>query len=107
MAYGNRMTKTERELIGMMVSTVPLRMDIDPEEEVLSFIGRVSRKQSKSLRHQKYPFDLLLKQINKEITAMLDFSELRLIIEIVMKVVTHFGFQMVKKCKILQYILRI
>ncbi|UNP84527.1 non-ribosomal peptide synthetase [Bacillus mycoides] len=66
MAYGNRMTKTERELIGMMVSTVPLRMDIDPEEEVLSFIGRVSRKQSKSLRHQKYPFDLLLKQINKE-----------------------------------------
>ncbi|UOE58644.1 amino acid adenylation domain-containing protein [Priestia filamentosa] len=66
MVYGNRMTKMERELIGMMVSTVPLRMDIDPEEEVLSFIGRVSRKQSKSLRHQKYPFDLLLKQINKE-----------------------------------------
>jgi amino acid adenylation domain-containing protein/non-ribosomal peptide synthase protein (TIGR01720 family) len=66
MAYGNRMTKMERELIGMMVSTVPLRMDIKPEEEVLSFIGRVSRKQSKSLRHQKYPFDLLLKQINKE-----------------------------------------
>ncbi|MBW3496266.1 non-ribosomal peptide synthetase [Bacillus sp. FDAARGOS_1420] len=66
MAYGNRMTKMERELIGMMVSTVPLRMDIDPEEEVLSFISRVSRKQSKSLRHQKYPFDLLLKQINKE-----------------------------------------
>lgn len=66
MAYGNRMTKMERELIGMMVSTVPLRMDIDPEEEVLSFIGRVSRKQSKSLRHQKFPFDLLLNQINKE-----------------------------------------
>ncbi|WP_242311569.1 non-ribosomal peptide synthetase [Bacillus cereus group sp. BfR-BA-01331] len=66
MAYGNRMTKMERELIGMMVSTVPLRMDMDPEEEVFSFIGRVSRKQSKSLRHQKYPFDLLLKQINKE-----------------------------------------
>ncbi|MGE1109478.1 amino acid adenylation domain-containing protein [Bacillus wiedmannii] len=66
MAYGNRMTKMERKLIGMMVSTVPLRMDIDPEEEVLSFISRVSRKQSKLLRHQKYPFDLLLKQINKE-----------------------------------------
>ncbi|MEH6845611.1 non-ribosomal peptide synthetase [Bacillus thuringiensis] len=66
MAYGNRMTKMERKLIGMMVSTVPLRMDIDPEEEVLSFISRVSRKQSKSLRHQKYPFDLLLKRINKE-----------------------------------------
>ncbi|ARJ22169.1 non-ribosomal peptide synthetase [Bacillus mycoides] len=66
MAYGNRMNKMERKLIGMMVSTVPLRMDIDPEEEVLSFISRVSRKQSKSLRHQKYPFDLLLKQINKE-----------------------------------------
>ncbi|PFK75147.1 non-ribosomal peptide synthetase [Bacillus cereus] len=66
MAYGNRMTKMERKLIGMMVSTVPLRMDIDPEEEVLSFISRMSRKQSKSLRHQKYPFDLLLKQINKE-----------------------------------------
>ncbi|WP_459502276.1 amino acid adenylation domain-containing protein [Bacillus sp. C1] len=66
MAYGNRMTKMERELIGMMVSTVPLRMDIDPEEEVLSFIGRVSRKQRKVLRHQKYPFDLLLKQVNQE-----------------------------------------
>ncbi|PGO77765.1 hypothetical protein CN980_10975 [Bacillus cereus] len=66
MAYGNRMTKMERELIGMMVSTVPFRIDINPEEEVLSFINRVSRKQSKSLRHQKYPFDLLLKQINKE-----------------------------------------
>ncbi|AMM92982.1 peptide synthetase [Peribacillus simplex] len=66
MAYGNRMTKMERELIGMMVSTVPLRMDIDPEEEALSFIGRVSRKQRKALRHQKYPFDLLLKQMNQE-----------------------------------------
>ena len=28
MAYGNRMTKMERKLIGMMVSTVPLRMDM-------------------------------------------------------------------------------
>ena len=33
MAYGNRMTKMERKLIGMMVSTVPLRMDIDPKKK--------------------------------------------------------------------------
>ncbi|PEO53318.1 non-ribosomal peptide synthetase [Bacillus toyonensis] len=74
MAYGNRVTKMERELIGMMVSTVPLRMDIDPEEKVLSFIRRVSKKQSKSLRHQRYPFDLLLKQINQE-----NYSNVRLL----------------------------
>ncbi|MDQ0418592.1 amino acid adenylation domain-containing protein/non-ribosomal peptide synthase protein (TIGR01720 family) [Croceifilum oryzae] len=66
MAYSNRMSKVERELMGMMVSTVPLRMDIDPLEEVLSFMVRVSRKQYQALRHQKYPFDLLLKQMNQE-----------------------------------------
>lgn len=91
MAYGNRMTKMERKLIGMMVSTVPLRMDINPEEEVLSFIGRVSRKQSKSLRHQKYPFDLLLKQINKENNSNVRLFGTTIDYRIVMKVVTHYG----------------
>ena len=107
MAYGNRMTKMERKLIGMMVSTVPLRMDIDPEEEVLSFISRVSRKQSKSLRHQKYPFDLLLKQINKENNSNVRLFGTTIDYRIVMKVVTHYGFQTVKKYKILQFILKI
>ncbi|SFX73500.1 Non-ribosomal peptide synthetase component F, partial [Thermoactinomyces sp. DSM 45891] len=66
MAYSNRTGRVERELMGMMVSTVPLRMDIDSLEEVLSFMVRVSRKQYQALRHQKYPFDLLLKQMNQE-----------------------------------------
>lgn len=44
MVYGNCMIKMEWKLIGMMVSIVFLRMDIDLEEEVFLFISRVFRK---------------------------------------------------------------
>ncbi|TCP69306.1 non-ribosomal peptide synthetase [Baia soyae] len=66
MSYGNRTNKQEKELMGMMVSTVPLRISMDPNEEVLTFIRRISRKQRKILRHQKYPFNLLSKHISQK-----------------------------------------
>ncbi|TYS65783.1 AMP-binding protein, partial [Sutcliffiella horikoshii] len=65
MAYGNRGGKNEKELMGMMVSTVPFRMNIDDEEGILNFLNQVAKKQMKILRHQKYPFNLLTEKIRK------------------------------------------
>ncbi|MHC2831689.1 amino acid adenylation domain-containing protein [Bacillus sp. F9_6S_D1_P_5] len=65
MVYGNRAGRIEKELMGMMVSTVPLRMNIEPEEEAVSFFTRIAKKQKKILFHQKYPFNLLSEKIRK------------------------------------------
>ncbi|ERI05708.1 AMP-binding enzyme [Aneurinibacillus aneurinilyticus ATCC 12856] len=63
--YGNRTMKVEKDIMGMMVNLVPLRMNIEHEEEALAFFKRVAKKQMKVLRHQKYPFNLLSEKIKK------------------------------------------
>ncbi len=67
--YVNRSTREEKETLGMYVSTTAVRIFVDPQEEVLSFLQKVSKLQSKILRHQKYPYNQLIKDIRELHTA--------------------------------------
>lgn len=82
--YGNRTNKDEKNTIGMFVSTLPLRISVQPDEEVGDFLRKVDKEKAKVLRHQKYPYNVLLqelrtvhKQLNSLISVTMDFQQLK------------------------------
>jgi len=64
--YSNRITKKEKDTIGMFTSTVASRMFVDPEEKITSFLQRLFIQISKNMRHQKYPYNELIREIREK-----------------------------------------
>ncbi|WP_426454529.1 amino acid adenylation domain-containing protein [Paenibacillus sp. S-38] len=62
-AYANRTTKKDKETIGMYVSTVPIRLQVDSVTDVRSFLRVVSKEQAAILRHQRYPYNQMIQDI--------------------------------------------
>lgn len=63
--YANRTTKEEKEMLGMFVSTFPLRTSLDPNIDFVTFLQHVNKEKASLLRHQKYPYDLLIQHLRK------------------------------------------
>ncbi|WP_156856518.1 non-ribosomal peptide synthetase [Oceanobacillus sp. AG] len=63
--YSNRLTKKEKDTMGMFTSTVASRMFLDPNEKITSFLKRLFIESSKNMRHQKYPYNELIQDIRK------------------------------------------
>ncbi len=61
----NRTSKNTRNTCGMFVSTVPVRIQINDDLKFSEFIGVVSSEWFSALKHQKYPYDLLLQELRK------------------------------------------
>ncbi|MFB6365310.1 amino acid adenylation domain-containing protein [Paenibacillus elgii] len=64
-AYGNRTTKKEKNMMGMLVSTVTARAFVDPEADLMSFLQRVVKEQLSVLRHQRYPYNQLIQDLRE------------------------------------------
>ncbi|QIW80197.1 non-ribosomal peptide synthetase [Bacillus tequilensis] len=64
--YGNRGSKAEKEMLGMFVSSLPIRITVDPDSDFLSFVRRVGREQLSVMRHQRFPYNLLVNELRKE-----------------------------------------
>lgn len=62
----NRGNFKEKHTAGMFISTVPFKMDINSENTFTSFLKDVAATQLGIFRHQKYPYDRLLKKIKKD-----------------------------------------
>ncbi|MEB9611853.1 condensation domain-containing protein, partial [Bacillus cereus] len=73
--YSNRTTRQEKETIGMFTSTVAVKVSLDPEDNIISFLQKVSKEQAKILRHQKYPYNKLIKDV-REMHSMPDLGRL-------------------------------
>ena len=50
----------------MFISTVPLRFRIDESARYIDYAKRITANWMSILRHQQYPYDLLLHDIRKE-----------------------------------------
>ncbi|RAP22565.1 Bacitracin synthetase 3 (BA3) [Brevibacillus laterosporus] len=61
----NRTQRKEKDMIGMLVSTMPFRVQGNADQNVLSFIRSVAKKQTKLFRHQKYPYNKLVQEIRE------------------------------------------
>ncbi|MCX7747450.1 MAG: amino acid adenylation domain-containing protein [Clostridia bacterium] len=57
--HHNRLDKREKEMVGMTVSTLPIRITANENMDFISLLKYVTRKTAESLAHQAYPFDLL------------------------------------------------
>jgi amino acid adenylation domain-containing protein len=58
----NRTTAQEKKTVGMFISTVPLKISISNDTSFDSFVKNVSDEVLMILRHQRYPYDKLLRE---------------------------------------------
>ncbi|WCT58020.1 amino acid adenylation domain-containing protein [Paenibacillus kyungheensis] len=59
----NRSGVKEKQIVGMFTSTLPFRMGIDSMESVSIFTRRVNKELMQSYYHQKFPYDLLIQEL--------------------------------------------
>ncbi|WP_087978403.1 non-ribosomal peptide synthetase [Bacillus safensis] len=62
---GNRTNAKEKKMIGMFVSTTPMRASVQGSQSFLDFVKQVMADQMKILRHQKYPYNLLMNDLRE------------------------------------------
>ena len=62
---GNRTNAKEKKMIGMFVSTIPMRASVQGSQSFLDFVKHVMADQMKVLRHQKYPYNLLMNDLRE------------------------------------------
>lgn len=61
----NRTSLHAKGAFGMFVSTVPIRIEIKDELPFTEFAQVVSNQWFSALKHQKYPYDLLMQELRK------------------------------------------
>ncbi|MGG4266744.1 amino acid adenylation domain-containing protein [Peribacillus simplex] len=59
----NRSGTKEKQTIGMFTSTLPFLFNIDPNATVLEMLSSIKLEIRNSYLHQKYPFDLLIQDL--------------------------------------------
>lgn len=69
--FSNRTTLREKELFGMLVSTVPFRVEVDPTLTFSSFARNLNQQQIRTMRHQKYPYNRILNDWRKSTARMI------------------------------------
>ncbi|MEI6602687.1 MAG: amino acid adenylation domain-containing protein [Clostridia bacterium] len=62
----NRSNAKEKQTLGMFISTVPLSIKIDNELDFIAFSQQISAEWMSVLRHQKFPYDEILKGIREK-----------------------------------------
>ncbi len=62
----NRSNAKEKETMGMFISTVPIRIKVDDTQDYISFSKTINKEWMSVLRHQKYPYTLLLQKLREK-----------------------------------------
>lgn len=73
----NRTDAREKQTTGMYVSTIPLMININNEMNFEDFLKVITEEWLSVLRHQKYPYDLILQNVrkkNKSIEKLFDIT---------------------------------
>jgi amino acid adenylation domain-containing protein len=73
----NRSSHKEKNTIGMYVNTLPIRLNIEKATDFNSYAGHVYSEWKKILRHQRYPYNLILedyRQRNQTTGDMFDVT---------------------------------
>ncbi|UWG97077.1 amino acid adenylation domain-containing protein [Dehalobacter sp. DCM] len=62
----NRANKREKEIVGMFSNIVPIRVNINRHMDFNTFVKIVTKETITMLKHQRYPYDLILKEVRKK-----------------------------------------
>lgn len=71
----NRSGAKEKAMIGMFVNTIAFRYAVLPEQGFLEYVVALAKNFGSVLRHQKFPYDELLKQIREKHNYQSDLIE--------------------------------
>lgn len=63
----NRTNVREKRTIGMFISTVPLRIQIDGKLDFVTFSQLLDKAWFSVLKHQKYPYDCLIRDLKEHV----------------------------------------
>lgn len=61
----NRSNFSEKNTMGMFVSTAPLRVNLENKNTFLDLASNIAQNSMSMLRHQKYPYDYILEDLRK------------------------------------------
>lgn len=64
----NRVTRKQKQMLGMLVTVVPTFVSIDEEQSLLQNARRIAKSQNEDLAHRKYPWSNVLNEIRKHHT---------------------------------------
>ena len=62
----NRTNFKEKNIVGMFVNVVPFKVNVEPDTDFISFANEISKETVSLLRHQKYPYQMLLEELRKK-----------------------------------------
>jgi non-ribosomal peptide synthetase component F len=62
----NRLNHADKNTSGMFINTIPLRININSEDSFMNFSQSILNLCSTSYRHQKYPYDRVLKFVREK-----------------------------------------
>ena len=71
----NRKTYIEKQTIGMFISTIPIKININEDMSIINLIKQISIDIRNSMKHQRYPFEDMknyLKEIKNSNTNIFD-----------------------------------
>lgn len=66
----NRSNFREKNTIGMFVSTVPFRINIDENLSFSNFVSNISKDTMTMLRHQKYSYGYIIEELRKKSSSV-------------------------------------
>lgn len=70
--FANRVNRSEKQITGAFVSTCPIRMLVDSDQNFIDFFEAFKKKYSNTMKHQKYPFNIMLNKLQDKKTENLD-----------------------------------
>ncbi|MCO1603231.1 non-ribosomal peptide synthetase family protein [Desulfosporosinus nitroreducens] len=59
----NRANHQQRNMAGMFISNIPVRLTLDLKEDFLTYLDRISKRWKRLLKNQRYPYKEILKDI--------------------------------------------
>ena len=62
----NRANRRQKNTVGMFISTVPIKVQFEKDMNFINFNKMLTREWMAVLKHQRYPFELLLKDIREK-----------------------------------------
>ena len=62
----NRLNQSEKNTVGMFISTIPLCIKVDSRDTFLSFSRKISEECLSSYRHQRFPYEHILKSVREK-----------------------------------------
>ncbi len=71
----NRSSRRQKKTLGMFISTVPLFIDLQEDDNFIEFNKKLTREWMSVLKHQRYPFELLLKQAREKYKELKDLFD--------------------------------